>query len=130
MQTHFDWSWSSSRRTGNEQKQWSPGTNLPPCGLFCVSLDCANQVFSVLGMLCRHTFSLGATPLRLHVSKKQLQCLRLEAGFCSSIGAVLMAYDYRRLSWPVMALCKAFSLGVLPCVAQVCCLQMTESWLY
>lgn len=130
MQTHFDWSWSSSSRTGNEQKQWSPGTNLPPCGLFCVSLDCAYQLFSVLGMLCRHTFSSGATPLTLHVSKKQLRCLRLEAGFGSSIGAVLMAFDYRRLSWPVMALCKAFSLGVLPCVAQVFCLQMTESWLY
>ena len=46
---HFDWSWSSSSRTGKELKQWSPGTKLPPCDLFCVSLGCAYQLFSVLG---------------------------------------------------------------------------------
>lgn len=108
----------------------NPGTKLPPCGLLCMSLDCAYQLFLVLGMLYRHTFSPGTAPLRLHVSKKQLRCLRLEAGFGSSTAAVLMGYDYRRLSWPVMALCKAFSSGVLSHVAQVFCLQMTESWLY
>lgn len=129
-QTHFDWSWSGSSRTGNELKQRGPGTKLPPCGLLCASLDCAYQLFLVLGMLYGHTFSSGTAPLRLHVSKKQLQCLSLEAGFGSSTAAVLVDYDNRRLSWPVMALCKAFSSGVLSRVAEVFCLQMTESWLY
>jgi len=92
---------------------WSPGTKLPPCGLFYVSLGCAYQLCSALGVSCRHTFSSGTTPLRLCVSEKQLGCLRLEAGVGHGAAAVFMGCGCRRLSWPVMALCKAFSSGVL-----------------
>lgn len=45
-------------------KQWSPGSKLPPRGVFCVCLHCAYQLFSVLGMPYRQ--------LRICVSKKQL----------------------------------------------------------
>lgn len=93
-------------------RQWSHGSKLPPCSVFCVSLGCAYQLFSVLGMPYRQ--------LMICISKKLLWCFRDEAGFGSSAAAVLMDYDTEEclgLWWLSMQVIQFRYL-----VAQVFCL--------